>query len=72
MNNYFDKSSFELDKILNRVTELQIDMHSFIEKIKSYKDGNKFSYETCVTIYFLIKMAELEKKFENQYLSLKN
>jgi len=73
MNNYFDKLSNDIEMdIIDRATELQTDMNAFIEKMKSYKEGNKLSYEICISIYFLIKIAELEKKLENQYLSLKN
>lgn len=47
--------------IQDRVDELQKEMHSMIEWITKNQYSGRVSYQDAVTIYFLVKVAELEE-----------
>jgi len=57
-----------LDEILNYTERLQTEMHKFIEDVftQDAVDSRirKMKYENVVAVYFLWKIAEIEKKLE--------
>ena len=62
----------EMDILLDRSELIQKDLHATIDKIRKTKRGKNIPYEDLVTVFFCMKIAELENKFENQSLIKKN
>ena len=62
----------EMDLILERGEAIQKEMHAMINSAKQMKKGKAIPYEDLVTVFFCMKLAELENKLENKSLILKN
>ena len=59
-------SQEDFNALYRRAKELQEEKNSFIDTIfyTAKKDGIKLNYEDMQTIFFLFKIAELEKEIE--------
>jgi hypothetical protein len=68
----------ETDELVERGECIQKEMHEFIDKFmplveeKNKKRKNKITYHDMTVVYLVLKIAELEKKLENQHLITKN
>jgi hypothetical protein len=62
----------EMDLILKRSEAIQKEMHAMINSVKRTKKGKIIPYEDLVTVFFCMKLAELQNKLDNQPLIMKN
>jgi len=61
-----------IDKILNETEKIQKELHSMIDEIKKTERGKNIPYQDLVTVFFSMKLAELEAKIKEAGLILKN